>query len=363
MTVPLCPSRWLMKVLLLAGMLLVAACDSNDPEEAFDDLPTSAPEAQDVDAQQLQAAFAQAEQVAGIQSLVVVRNGHLIGESYYNNFGRDDVHHVRSVTKSVLSILTGLAIDQGHLTGVEQEIGPLLEDVTVLEPEKSAIQVEHLLTMTSGFAWSESGTSTASGYVAWINAPDQINYLTTRPLSDAPGTRFNYNSAAVHLLAVVLAEATGTDMQTYATEQLWGPLGIPRTAWETDARGYYNGGAGLQLRPRDMAKLGVVVLQNGQWNGQQVIPASWVQTMTQSQVGFSFDSGPLQDVDYGYLWWLDRGSRPLAWGYGGQFIYIDAARDLVVVTTARWQLDGTTANQQEQALQNLVINQVLPAVQ
>src|SRR5262249_18040106 len=145
-----------------------------------------------------------------------------------------------------------------------------------IDGSKAGITVDNLLTMTSGFAWDES---TPAGYNEWALASDQINFLLARSLSDSPGTRFNYNSAAVHLLAAGLSQATSRTAQDFADENLFTPLGIRDRTWEVDNRGYNNGGAGLSLRSRDLAKIGQLVLQDGNSAARSVVPAAWINEM------------------------------------------------------------------------------------
>ncbi|MCB1053719.1 MAG: serine hydrolase, partial [Acidobacteria bacterium] len=315
-----------------AVLLLVLSCsssDSNNTEQntplvwepqATGEWPVATPEAAGFDRALLMACFEKASS-AGLDSLSVYRNGALVGESYFHGFSAASPHHVRSVTKTVTALLIGIALERGDLESVDQPIGPFFADEAPnLSAEKAAITIHNLLTMTSGFEWDESSSS---GYTDWANSANPITYVLNKPLAHPPGVSFTYNSGAVHLLAVILTKATGMDTLSYAQSHLWQPLGIETLRWEKLADGNYNGAAGLELRPRDMAKVASVLLAGGTWQGKPVVPATWVEGMGTPTRPGTVTFGALENINYGYLWWLGSGSghpMQLGWGWGGQFI-------------------------------------------
>ena len=194
-----------------------------------------------------------------------------------------------------------------------------------------------------------------------------IAYLLQRPLANPPGHAFTYNSAAVHLLSAVLQGATGLSTQEFARRYLFDPLGITTAKWELFQDGRANGGAGLDLRPRDLAKLGALWLQGGDAGGGRgtIVASDWVANATTPKFSYWTGRAPLAEQSYGYLWWLDRrGGRVsfFAWGYGGQFIWVDRALDLVVVVTTEWRGAGAQAGQLESNGLGLIVNHILPAV-
>jgi CubicO group peptidase (beta-lactamase class C family) len=215
--------------------------------------------------------------------------------------------------------------------------------------------------MTGGWEWHESG---AVGYNEWIQSTDHVQYLLNHPLTDAPGAQFNYNSAAVHLLGVILEQVTGMTLPAFADQVLFGPLGISDRAWEDTGDGHVNGGAGLDLRPRDLARIGQLFFQHGVSGTRHVVSEDWVREATRAHFPWISDEGPTH-VSYGYLWWTDADNDAyMAWGYRGQFIYVAPSRRLVVVaTTAWWQIDGVSApsDLSLQAL-DVIVNGVVPAV-
>jgi CubicO group peptidase (beta-lactamase class C family) len=269
---------------LSAVSMLASSCGSSSPTTVAATPPppvdlsqpwvVASPESQRIDPKGLGTAFARAESTVGLRSLLVARNGRLVGERYFAPASVDSLEDGRSVTKSVTSLLVGLAVEAGVVQGTDERLDALVSPpVADVQEPKAGITVENLLTMASGFAWDES---TTAGYNAWILAPDQIDFLLARPLLDPPGQRFNYNSAAVHLLSVGLAEATGAPTRTFAEQHLFAPLGIRAYQWERDARGYDNGASGLSLRARDVARIGQLVLQGGISIDRQVVPAEWI---------------------------------------------------------------------------------------
>ncbi|MCE2398103.1 MAG: serine hydrolase [Gemmatimonadetes bacterium] len=220
----------------LAGALLLVACNESAAPEPLEPpnidlaLPWTTASVADVggSAELVPAGLEKARANDRMLSLLVVKNGRLVVEEYFGRAGPADLHDMRSVTKSVVSALTGIVIDRGYVGHVDSPIGGFLDSlVSDLEPEKAAITVENLLTMTSGLEWDESGGF--GDYSEWIRSDDHIGYLLDKPLVAEPGTRFTYNSAAVHLLGVVLEQATGMRLPEAADELLFSGMGIARS--------------------------------------------------------------------------------------------------------------------------------------
>lgn len=275
------------------------------------------------------------EHYSHIDSLLVVRNGYLLREDYHHGTGPDDLHNVKSVTKSVLSALVGIALDTGDLPGLDEPLGTFFpyHFASIADRAKREITLEDLLTMRSGLDWQEWGPST----VQMTASPDWIRYVLDRPLANRPGERFNYSTGDTHLIAGALQQAAGMTLLEYADLYLFGPLGITDRRWPADPQGITVGGSELALRPRDMAKIGFLYLNQGRWDGHDVIPAGWVRTSTEPHITVvPRDASSRPPVCYGYLWWLrpqqDLGSF-MAVGFAGQFIYVLPTLDLVVVMT------------------------------
>jgi CubicO group peptidase (beta-lactamase class C family) len=317
----------------------------------------SAPATQGLDAEMLaQADRAIEAEYPNIYSLLVVRHGYLVFEKYYHGHDRSDEYNVKSITKSVTSALIGIALEQGYLSSLDQRVIEYLPEYATppIDERKQAITLRHLLTMTSGFAWTEDDIN------AWISSRDWIKYAMNRPLAHDPGEVFAYDTASSHILSAVISRATGTSEFQFADDQLFRPLGISAHAWPADPQGYTFGSSELQLTSRDLAKFGYLYLNNGFWDGAQVVPAAWVKESTaerRSKVGFFGDEG------YGYLWWVaeDQGHAAyFALGYGAQYVYVVPDLDLVVVITANTAIAPQAIKDASPLIRSFVIPAIKP---
>ncbi len=364
------PARRSVPLASLMVVLVAAACGDGTtaprpappPIDLSQPWRTTNPASQGIDSAQLAAAFARAPSTVGLRTLLVARNGFLVAEYYAPPVTVDSLSDVRSVTKSITSMLIGIAIDRGELPGVAEPLDQLIPPrIATMRSDEAAITVENLLTMTGGWQWNEW---TGNDYNLWAEAPDQIDYLLARPLESAPGATYTYNSAAVHLLGVGLSVATGMIEQQYAIAHLLGPLSITALAWETDDRGYNNGAAGIQLRARDLAKIGQLVLQNGRTGAAQIVPAAWLETSLTVHEPIQNQYGVVSNLNYGYLWWLTNVQGHtvwLAWGFRGQYIYIVPDQQLVVVATSSLNAP-TTSDDEAIGVLDLIASGIAPAV-
>jgi CubicO group peptidase (beta-lactamase class C family) len=298
------------------------------PIETDDGWQISTPEEQGLDSETLAELFpAIAAPGTNLHSLIVIRNGAIVLEAYFPPHDADRIHVVFSVTKSFIATLVGIAMDRGYFASLDQPIVDFLPGATFANPDprKAQVTLEHVLTMTSGLGWEETDPT----FTALYNSQDWIEYVLGLPLEAAPGSRFHYCSGCSHILSAALQETTGANTLDFAQENLFGPLGIKDPYWETDRNGIPIGGWGLFLTPRDMAKLGSLYLNQGRWNGEQIVPAAWVAAAVQKQV----ETG--EALDYGYQWWVypDYGAYA-ALGLGGQTVFVVPEQQLIVVTTA-----------------------------
>jgi CubicO group peptidase (beta-lactamase class C family) len=317
---------------------------------------------QNIDSAQLAAAYALAGQIDGMKSLLVERNGVIVAEYYFDGDGPEDLHDVRSVTKSFSSALIGIAINKGYIENVDETLADYLGSVIEnLDEERGAITIHQLLTMSCGLEWSEIGDY--SEFNAWVTSPDQINYILAKPFVTPPGMVFNYSDGAAHLVSVVLEEASGMSAQEFSYEYLFKPLEIEPRPWLSDNRGYSYGGVGLFVSPRDMIKLGRLYLEDGKFKGQDVVPAEWIITSTQNHIhtNNAVPYGP----NYGYFWWVTEVQSYHAYfanGYGGQFIFNLPDLNLVVVATCKWRNTGGQADTNWYNIISLIVNNIIPAV-
>lgn len=288
------------------------------------------------------------DQQLDIHSVLVVRNGYMVAETYFPPFQQDTKHHLYSVTKSFVSALIGIAIEEGYVDGVDRRVLDFFPERTFanLDGYKESMTLEHLLTMTSGLAWEE-GMPT---YKEMSQTRDWVHYVLDKPMATEPGSQYNYCSGCSHIISAIIQETTGMSTLEYAQSRLFGPLGITDVYWERDGSGIPNGGWGLEITPRDMAKLGFLYLHDGVWDGQQIVPSAWVRV----SVGDGIEVG--DGWRYGYQWWIYPSSCAYAArGLGAQLIFVIPASQIVVVFTA--ELDDADV------LFELIESFIVPVVQ
>ena len=310
----------------------------------YDDWPTAdwkttPPEAEGMDS----TALAQIDRYAAdtfptLLSLLIVRHGLLIFEHYYQGRRAGDSVNSKSVTKSIVSALVGVALYEQYLTGLDRHLVEFFprDFPADGDPRKREITLEHVLTLRSGLSWVESS---AESLPALFASDNWVRHGLSLPLLHAPGEVFAYSTLDAHLLSAVLAQVTGMSTLEFANQYLFGPLGSKATRWASDPQGYQIGGSELYWTPRDMAKVGYLYLRRGQWEGKQLIPEAYLQASTHTQV-VPGNSVVIPDT-YGYLWWVSTvgpHASFYALGYGGQTIYVIPALDVVLVTTARWDV-------------------------
>ena len=293
---------------------------------------TSSPDEQGMDSGKLAQMLAAIQQgQLNLHSLLVVRNGYLVSETYFGS-DQDTRYQLYSCTKSFVSTLIGIAMDQGLIDRLDQRVVDFFPDYSFanLDQQKQSMTLDDVLTMRSGLDWQEGDPA----YAALYRSSDWIQSMLDMPMALQPGTKFNYCSGCTHILSAIVHETTGMGTFDFAKKYLFKPLGITNVRWDNDAAGIPIGGWGLQLTPRDMAKLGYLFLRNGEWDGQQIISAKWVQIATQKHTDTDDDNR-----GYGYQWWTYPSLQAyMALGRYGQMIFVIPRLDLIVVTTA--QLDN-----------------------
>ncbi len=290
----------------------------------------STPEAQGMNSGDLADAleFARRNEI-NIHSLTVVRNGVIVLDAYFYPYTRAMRHDVASVTKSVMSLLVGQATSDGYLEGVNQRIVSALPTASTvgLDPQVAQIHVGDLLAMQSGFRCGLSPGERELSDMRTTN--DWVAYALHLPMVAEPGTRFGYCSPNFHLLSAAIANATQRTTLNYARTRLFEPLGIDDVQWPMDRAGINHGWGDLQLRPRDMARIGQLMLQRGRWDERQIVPTAWIDSSLMAR------AMPNQNENYGFGWWLSRRVPTLfeAIGRGGQRISVVPAKNVVVVMT------------------------------
>jgi CubicO group peptidase (beta-lactamase class C family) len=288
--------------------------------------------------------------VFGLHALTVMRGGRMIFEHYgegedeswggplgHVTFDRTVMHDLRSVSKSVVSWLYGIALAQGKVPTPETRLSSLFPQYADLwqQPGRDQLTVEHVLTMTLGLEWDELTIpygDPRNSEMAMEAAPDRYRYLLERPSAGPPGEKWVYNGGATTLLGRLIAEGTGEKLHAFARRVLFDPMEFGPSEWSISADGNERAASGLRLLPRDMSKIGQLVLTGGAWQGRQVVPADWVKTATTAKVRMPDGRG------YGYHWYTgafqDATHPPLPWiagiGWGGQRLYVIPTGDLVI---------------------------------
>ncbi|MBN1580383.1 MAG: serine hydrolase [Anaerolineae bacterium] len=288
-----------------------------------------------------------------IDSVLVVRNGYLVTDAYVFPFKQGEKHIVYSCTKSVVSALIGIAIDQGYIAGVDQPLLDLFPERTVanLDQRKQAMTLEHVLTMSTGLDCQDSYLYQWRGLDQMWQSKDWVQFVLDLPMVAKPGTRFEYCNGESSVLSALVQETTGRTALDFAQEHLFGPLGISDVSWRANPQGITIGYSELHLTPHDMAKFGYLYLNGGQWEGKPVVSAEWVKASTRKHI----DALTLEE-GYGYQWWVDsRHGYYLALGYRGQFIFVVPAKNLVVVFTSSLE------DQDFGVPQGLLDNYIIPA--
>ncbi len=296
---------------------------------------------------------------SNIHSVLVARSGKLVFERYFSGpdeipsalfgsqvtnvvFDADTLHDLKSASKSVASLAIGIAIDRGLIRSINEPIFSFFPEYADLRsPEKDRIQLVHVLTMAMGLQWVEATPATGENNdeSRMHRSADPARYVLGLASTSPPGQAFFYNTGALTLASAIVRKATGRPLDDFAREVLFEPLGIADVEWAR-VKGDTDAGGGLRMRPRDMAKIGQLVLAGGRWNDRQIVSKEWIEASTTSKIKAT------DSQYYGYLWWLGRARSSAgvvnwigALGRGGQSIRIVPERDLVVAVTAGYYQD------------------------
>jgi CubicO group peptidase (beta-lactamase class C family) len=255
------------------------------------------------------------------------------------SFGPGDLHDLRSITKSVTSLLYGIALERKLVPSVDTPLFAAFPDHADLRtPERDRITLAHLLTMSHGWEWDESGNPMRWGNneTRMRNSRDPVRYVLERPIALAPGEKFVYSGGAPMLLGELIARGAGMPLEKFAEQALFEPLGIRRYEWRREQREHVTAWGGLRLRPRDVLRIGRMALDKGRWQGQQIVPAAWIEESTRGHLSTGAGS-----TRYGYQWWvngIDSHGRRYDFfaglGNGGQRLIVVPELDLVIAITA-----------------------------
>jgi CubicO group peptidase (beta-lactamase class C family) len=306
------------------------------------------PEDVGLDSKILDSAFGELIRIfPNVYSLLIVKDAQLVFERYHGHARRNHAFSIKSITKSIMNSLVGIAVRNGIITSVDQYITDILKDFpSEVLRNLHGVSIRHLLTMTHGIEVSENSPEMLE---VW-NSPNWLQAIMDLPLTKKPGQSFHYSTVSTHLLSAILTYVSRVPASYYASRMLFWPLGIPIPVyWESDPQGINWGGTNMFLTPRILARFGQLYLADGVWNGQRILPSKWVTESFSKQ-----SDGWTNYADYGYLWWISSFKDihyAFGSGYGGQYLYVIPELQCVIVLTA----NSDIAIAEMQSTSNIVV--------
>ena len=305
----------------------------------INDWKISTPKEQGLDPMIVAELYYNAKKLETIYSLLIVKNGYLIAEGYFNDGSVKQKNILASVTKSYTSALVGIALEQRLLSNIDQKMLDFFPELAskISDPRKQKITLRNLIEMRAGYPWEKTHADLINGLFSGHHYPHLIEEF---PLVSGPGNRFHYSNMTSNWIGLIIARSSGMSLKAYAEKNLFTRLGMKVGKWIQDAEGNNIGCGGLHLSARDAAKFGFLYLNNGKFNGNQIVPENWVKDSLQT---YSVNEGPkkkvghFHDIGYGYHWWsakINNHRINFAWGHGGQLIVLLDHLNMAVVTAA-----------------------------
>lgn len=272
---------------------------------------------------------AKASTISSLRSLMIQQHGELLHAEFNNSRSANKDYNIKSASKSIIGLLTGIAINEGFIPSVDEPISTYFGDYfdEKPNPKKENITVRNLLSMQAGLRSTSSGN-----YGAWVISDDWVEYALDQNFVSEIEGRMVYSTGTSHLLSVILARATGMNTKAFADKYLFGPLNIKVGGWDKDPQGNYMGGNNMALSPRDLLKIGQMLIDDGKWEGQQIISPEWIKDSFKTYTHSNYNP-----YGYGYQWWNKETAGYttfFAWGHGGQYIMMIPELDAVVVMTS-----------------------------
>lgn len=327
----------------------------SQPQKLTDGWETNNLKSQKIDTARIYQLFTQLRNGENkLHSVLLIKNNQLIIEEYFNDHSANQQHDLRSATKSIRSILLGIAIDKGYIANIDDPISKYLTNKVPtknLDERKDKITIKHLLTMSTGLDCNDWDKKSKGQEDKVYRKEDWIQYTLDLPMANEPGTVSNYCSMGTVLLAEIIGQASGIPIDKFAEKYLFKPLGISNVSWEhTSKKEIIPSGKRLYMTSRDMAKIGQLVLNKGKWNDKQVVSEKWIEESTTPKI-------KITGIDYGYLWWNIPFEEKeiiskVATGNGGQYILVFPKLDMVAVFT------GGAYNSQEDKLPFAIIKDI-----
>jgi len=293
----------------------------------------------------------------GTACLVVVHDGLLIAEASFHGADCTRARNVKSISKSLLSALVGIALRDHLISGLDQNLGVLLPKriAGVSDKRKRKITLRELLTMTSGLASTSFGA-----YGDWVASSDWVRYVLDRRLVAKPGSEYAYSTGNAHLVSAILTRVAGTSTLRYGRGKLFVPLGLRVLRWRRDPQGIYLGGNDMWVSALDLARFGQLYLQDGEWEGKQLVPREWVRESTRPHSR----GWPERFGGYGYLWWVPEGHTGEAFfaeGSGSQYVYVSRPARMVIVLTCDLSAKGEAFDRRVQGIFQRDFEEAVPS--
>lgn len=267
--------------------------------------------------------------IGSVKSLMIEKEGELIFESFKGGMNASQPTNIKSASKSILSILIGIAIDKGYIESVDETIDQYFEEYFSANPDpvKESLTIQDLLTMRTGLE-----STSMRNYGRWVISDNWSEFVLNRPIVGEPGGRMIYSTGTSHLLSIILTKTTGMDSRQFAKEHLFRPMNIRLGGWDRDPQGYFMGGNNMALSPDALLKIGRMMMDLGEYNGQRIVSPEWILDSVKIYGRSNFNP-----YDYGYMWWRqDVGDYEVvfAWGNGGQYIMMVPELDTVISITS-----------------------------
>ncbi|MBP7901684.1 MAG: serine hydrolase [Spirochaetes bacterium] len=320
-----------MKIILFTAIIILNTNCARD-EEYFpkENWRSSKPEAQGIDSGKISRMISVLRDNDKIHSIIIMRNGFVVAEKYFEGYDRDTKENLVSVTDCVVSLLTGVAIEKGKLDNTNQKISSFfdLKKYSNSSLKKNEITIEKLLTMSSGIDWRWRLDPANTSHM--ILSGDSMKYILDFPIEENLPERYNYCSANYQILSGLLTKACGENLSTFSEKNLFSLIGIKDYEWFADSKGVNWGSFGLCMRPVDLAKFGYLILKKGQWADKQIVSSGWVEDSLKPHVKCNYF--PDDTASYGYGWWTEPFGFS-AKGWGGNYLFILPDCDMVIVIT------------------------------
>jgi CubicO group peptidase (beta-lactamase class C family) len=298
-----------------------------------------------------------------VRQVLIVRNNTLVFEEYFGAATINSVSHMQSATKSIVAAIFGIAQGNGFVASIDDSPFDYLPEYQHLNgPQKADISIRHVLSMTPGLEWNENSTPTfgiANDNIAAYSSNNYIRYVLQKDVVTTPGSTWNYNSGCPMILAGIVKNQTGMHIDEYAEQALFGPLDINTLSWEYQSDGLPLATGGLWLRGRDSAKIAQLYLDDGMWQGAQIIPQQWIENSM--SVHAAIEPG----IDYGYLWWTRDFAGYRLWfasGYGGQLIITVPEEEVAIIINAEYTRSADETGRRQSIIWELLADHVFPAI-